>query len=368
MSGGAPTLSLALRHRFASGFSLDLAFETEAHTLALFGPSGSGKSSILAAIAGLYRPDEGRLVVGERCLFDSASSLWSPPRDRRVGLVLQDALLFPLLSVRKNLLFGARGKEGALDLEEVARMLEIGKLLDRHPRNLSGGERQRVALGRAILSEPSLLLCDEPFSALDASLRDRLMHLLARVRDELSIPLVLVSHRVREVAALAEDILIIEEGRLMNQGGPLELLKSSKGIAGEHRNLWEGVVEGASIVRVGPCRVHTAARDLANDQKVRLLVDPGRVALSIDAPKSTSHRNRFEGEVVSLSRDERGVRVLLDVGIPVLAIVTPAAVSDLGLRVGSRAWVIIKASAVELFGGGGAERNAPGSDPRALEF
>ncbi|CAN5214608.1 hypothetical protein BH10PSE13_BH10PSE13_17020 [soil metagenome] len=176
---------------------------------ALFGPSGAGKSSILNMIAGLLRPDEGRIVVDGQTLFDGNRRIDLPPERRRAGYVFQDSRLFPHKRVRANLLYGARGAAGWMGLDEAVAFLGIGHLLDRWPRTLSGGEAQRVAIGRALLSAPRFLLMDEPLSSLDAGRREEVMRVIERVRDELALPILYVSHDRAEVERLATRIVTL---------------------------------------------------------------------------------------------------------------------------------------------------------------
>jgi molybdate transport system ATP-binding protein len=208
--------SVRLRHR-QGGFALDVAFEAESPKVALFGPSGAGKTTILRAMAGLLRPDEGRVVLGERVVFDSALGIDLPARRRRVGLVFQDGKLFPHMSVRQNLLYGAwarHRRDPALFARTVA-VLDIGKLLDRAPRHLSGGERQRVAIGRALLSDPAILLMDEPVSAIDRGLRGEILPYLEQLTGETELPLLYVSHDLEEVRRLTRQIVTIDGGRII---------------------------------------------------------------------------------------------------------------------------------------------------------
>jgi molybdate transport system ATP-binding protein len=195
-------------------FTLDVSARVDARATALVGPSGAGKTTLLEAIAGLRRPARGEIHVGDRVLFSSHDRVDLPPHQRHVGYVPQDVALFPHMNVRHNLLFGAsrnRGTSTALPLERIAAMLEIEPLIDRGVKDLSGGERQRVALARALLSAPDLLLLDEPLAAVDVPLRRRIVPYLRRIRDELGVPLVYVSHDLEEVAMLAE--WVIELGR-----------------------------------------------------------------------------------------------------------------------------------------------------------
>lgn len=181
-------------------------FAAETGLTALFGPSGTGKTSVLNMVAGLLKPDEGRIAVGGEVLFDSASGTDIPVQARRAGYVFQDGRLFPHMRVRDNLAYGSSA-EGLMTLSEAARFLGIDHLLDRWPRTLSGGEAQRVAIGRALLSNPRFLLMDEPLAALDRARREEIMRTIERLRDELSLPILYVSHDRAEVERLAGRII-----------------------------------------------------------------------------------------------------------------------------------------------------------------
>ena len=178
---------------------------------ALFGPSGAGKTTTLDAIAGLRRPSQGSIAVGDRTLYDSVTGVNLPPHSRRIGYVPQDPALFPHMNVRRNVLYGRRPGQ-RLALETVSEMLEVGTLLDRRVADLSGGERQRVALARALMSAPDLLLLDEPLAAVDVERRRRILPYLLRVRDELKVPVVYVSHDRAEVDRLADRVIELENG------------------------------------------------------------------------------------------------------------------------------------------------------------
>lgn len=194
-------------------FTLAAAVRLDARAAALFGPSGAGKTTILDAIAGLRTPRRGSIVIDDRVLFSSESRVNLPAHKRHVGYVPQDVALFPHMNVRRNLLFG-RHPGLSPDLDRVVGMLEIDSLLARRVTDLSGGERQRVAVGRALMSGPSLLLLDEPLAAVDVPLRRRILPYLRRVRDELKIPIVYVSHDREEVEELADVVVFIEHGRV----------------------------------------------------------------------------------------------------------------------------------------------------------
>lgn len=222
-------LAVALRARLP-GFDLDISWEIGAQLAVLFGPSGSGKSLTLRLISGLAAPDAGRIVAGEALLLDTARRVSLPPQRRCIGYVFQDLALFPQMTVIENVLYGGHGlepRERASRAEALVRRFGLSGLQDRRPGEISGGQRQRVAFARALLRRPSVLLLDEPFSALDAPLRRSLGELLREVQREFRLPAVLVTHDAGEAAALADTIILYAEGRVVRQGTPGDVLHSS---------------------------------------------------------------------------------------------------------------------------------------------
>ena len=206
---------IALDFRLRQGeFTLDIRERIDARVTALFGPSGAGKTTVLDAIAGLRTPADGSIAFGERVLFSSAARVNLPPHQRHVGYVTQDVALFPHLNVRRNVLYGRRDSQ-RLALDQVAGMLEVAGLLDRRIQQLSGGERQRIALARALMSAPEVLLLDEPLAAVDVERRRRILPYLERVRDELAVPIVYVTHDAEEVRRIADRVIVLEEGRVV---------------------------------------------------------------------------------------------------------------------------------------------------------
>jgi len=211
-------LEVALHHRLGD-FTIDIAFRTGGGATALFGPSGSGKTTVLHAIAGLLRPERGRIVFDGRVMLDTAEGIFVPAYRRDVGYVFQDGRLFPHLTVRQNLLFGryfARRRprrHDGMTLDNVVGLLGIDHILSRRPANLSGGERQRVAIGRALLAEPCMLLMDEPLAALDVARKAEILPVLERLRDVSRVPILYVSHDVAEVTRIANTVIVMENGR-----------------------------------------------------------------------------------------------------------------------------------------------------------
>ncbi|MDN3276047.1 molybdenum ABC transporter ATP-binding protein [Frankia sp. RB7] len=203
-------------------FSLSASFESEGRVTGLFGASGAGKSSLINMIAGLLRPDRGTIIIDGDVVDDTAAGIHVPTWRRRIGYVFQDARLFPHLNVAQNLDYGRRMNRLAADPAQhtrVVELLDIGALLDRRPGKLSGGERQRVALGRALLSKPRLLLLDEPLGALDEARKLEILPYLVRLRDEANVPMVYVSHDVAELRQLATQIVMLRQGRVTSFGG-----------------------------------------------------------------------------------------------------------------------------------------------------
>jgi molybdate transport system ATP-binding protein len=211
-------------------FLLEAKFEAAGGVTALFGPSGSGKTSIVNMIAGLMSPDSGRIALDDTVLFDSAARIDVPAHKRRVGYVFQEGRLFPHLSVAQNLQYGRWMTGQTADPTETDRivaLLDIGQLLLRRPGKLSGGERQRVAVGRALLMKPRLLLLDEPLASLDRARKQEILPYLARLRDEAKVPMIYVSHQAGEILRIASQVVRIEDGKLIAAGG-LELLDAER--------------------------------------------------------------------------------------------------------------------------------------------
>lgn len=344
------SLSVAIRHRF-DGLALDVAFDAPAGVTALFGPSGCGKSTTINAIAGLMRPTQGRIALEGRVLFDGKTDL--PPQARRIGCVFQDARLFPHMTVRANLRYPARWRRGAArDFDHVVQMLGLGKLLDRRPASLSGGERQRTAIGRALLSDPALLVMDEPLAALDDSRKAEIMPWLERLRDELRLPILYVSHSVPEVLRLANTVVLMQAGRVVH-AGPLAGLLADPDLAPKLGQREAGALIAARVEGCEPdglVRVATAAGPMLlpgcpaqPGHILRLRILAHEVILSRDPPQGLSALNalpatviRVEGGLVQLSLgDER-----------MLAQITPRSVQALDLQPGTRCHAIIKSVSV----------------------
>ncbi|MFD2184170.1 molybdenum ABC transporter ATP-binding protein [Rhodoplanes azumiensis] len=344
-------------------FDLDIAFESDGGVVALFGPSGSGKSATIGLIAGLTRPDHGTIALDGRALVDTASRTFVPAHRRRIGLVFQDAQLFPHLSVKHNLLFGrwfAPKAERRIALDPVVETLGIGHLLDRRPGRLSGGEKQRVAIGRALVSSPRLLLMDEPLAALDAERKQEILPLIERLRDEFGIPIVYVSHAVEEVARLAARVVVLAHGRVAAAGSVEDVFGDGAAQAGESRfrrasfvtarvagwdETW-GLAEIAhpagTIWLAGPAG--PAGRDC------RVVIRATDVTLATTRPAGLSVRTVLHGVVARVDTDTgplATVTVDLDGHGHVLASATRKALAELGLAPGRPVFALIKTVALD---------------------
>ena len=275
------SLKVDIRRRLGA-FSLDAAFETGGRLTALFGPSGSGKTSLVNLIGGLLRPDEGRIVADGRVLVDTQAQVFVPKHKRRIGYVFQDARLFPHMTVGQNLRYGrffAPTAERSDDMYGVVDLLGIGHLLDRRPGLLSGGEKQRVAIGRALLASPRLILMDEPLASLDERRKAEIMPYIERLRDETKIPIVYVSHSVAEVARLATDIVVLDEGRVAAAGPTSDILQRLDLLPEEERGEGGAVLEmqvasrdeafGMSLLTSPAGEIHVAGLDATPGSTVR---------------------------------------------------------------------------------------------------
>ncbi len=355
-------LDVTIRRRLGD-FTLDVAFQADRRGVtALFGRSGSGKTSVINAIAGLSRPDAGRIQVGGTVFFDSARRIDVPTERRRVGYVFQDSRLFPHMSVRSNLEYGLRrvpAAERRIALEPVVELLGLGGLLERRPRGLSGGETQRVALGRALLAQPRLLLMDEPMASLDAARKADILPYIERLRDEMNIPIVLVSHAVDEVVRLATTMVLIAEGRVVASGpvgavmGRLDLsAQSGMRDAGAVLDL---IVEshhesdGLSVLAFdgGRLTVPRVARPVG--AALRLHIHARDVIVALSPPSGMSVRNALSGVVRAVAESgPSSADVQIAVGGSVLiARITRAAVRELDLRPGRPVTALVKGVAFE---------------------
>jgi molybdate transport system ATP-binding protein len=352
------SLEVRISHHLG-GFTLDVAFDAPPGVTVLFGPSGAGKSSVIAAIAGLIRPAAARIAVAERLLTDTKRGVFVPPHRRRLGLVFQDARLFPHLTVRQNLAYGrwfARGGGSEPGFDRVVEMLGIGALLDRRPATLSGGERSRVALGRAMLARPQAILADEPLAALDEARKAEILPYFERLRDETAIPVLYVSHAPAEVARLATTIVAMADGRVLRTGPAAEVLSDPAitplGARGAGAVLEATVAahhdDGLSALSAGAATLLVPALPQPVGSAVRVRIAAHDVVLSLDPPGRVSALNCLAGRVVELRTGSGpGALVVLETAAGrLLARVTQRSVTTLGLAPGAQCHAIVKSVAV----------------------
>ncbi len=354
-AGGRGVIEVDVRRKLGD-FQLEAAFESgPGGVTALFGRSGAGKTALVNLLAGLDRPDSGRIVVDGVVLFDSAAGIDLAPEARRLGYVFQEGRLFPHMSVRRNLAYGMKhGGENGADFDRIVDLLDIGALLGRSPRALSGGEKSRVAIGRALLASPRLLLMDEPLASLDSARKAEIMPFIERLRDEFATPIVYVSHAMEEIVRLADTMVLMTAGRVAAVG-PVEEIMSRLDLR-PLTGRWEAgavlsvVVEGHdvdnAVTRLGFDGLTLIAplADVAVGENLRIRIRARDVALALSPPGDTSILNAFEGTVTEISNRKDGqVDVLVDIGATVWARVTRLAATRLGLEKGKKVFALVKA-------------------------
>jgi molybdate transport system ATP-binding protein len=349
-------IEVDVTHRLGD-FTLDAKFTAQGRFIALFGRSGSGKTTLINIIAGLIRPDRGRVVIDGRTLTDTARGIFVPSYRRRLGTVFQEGLLFPHMNVRRNLLFGAwfaGSGDRKASLAYVTALLGIGDRLNRHTGGLSGGEKQRVAIGRALLASPKLLLMDEPLASLDEPRKQEIMPYLERLRDEARIPVVYVSHSVAEVARLSDTLVILAAGKVLAAGPTMELMQRLDLIpaAGgdEAGALIEAIIEShddaygltSLVSRAGTWRVPRL--DISPGKTVRMRIKARDVMIATRRPEELSALNVIPALVDEIgAMDGPGVEIRLNCGGEALvARLTRYSAERLSLALGTPVFAIVK--------------------------
>ncbi len=330
-------MHLAADISFRQGdFTLTAKLDCWNNALGIFGPSGCGKSTLIRAIAGLIRPDSGYLELNGDVLFDSSTGEWVPPHRREIGVVFQDARLFPHWSTGQNLRAGCQELEGSgmFSFNYIVKLLELRPLLKRSVNDLSGGEKQRVALGRALLAHPRLLLLDEPVSGLDAGLKEQILPFLARVHQELHLPCIMVSHYLPEILQLTDRLVLMKNGKICGQGTLDGLVAQREAFEMMRR---AGLMSSVSLQVEGI--------------PVRAGIRPDEIMLANHPVTGLSARHRKQGTVARLIDHGSTVLCLIDTAEDrLMADVTPAAICELNLKEGSTVWCFFKAGALNHFG------------------
>lgn len=332
-------MSLVLKNAVVGkgAFRLAADFETPTSGITVvFGPSGAGKSMLLTTVAGLHRLESGRVDFNGRVLEDVNARTRIGPHDRGIGLVFQDARLFPHLTVHGNIQYAERRRPAARNAPitvEIARRLEIEELLDRHVRNLSGGERSRVALARAIVSAPEMLLLDEPFAALDGRRRRAFLKLLRDLSKSQNLPLMVVTHQVEEVAELADHVIAMKGGQVVGHGAAADVMARPEFAALLDRRDYGARVDAAAV---------------AGAQSGGVWVKADSVLLAAEEPRGLSARNVWRGTIKAIAREPDGsilVSLAAEAGY-ISSRITPEALADLRLQEGATAWAVVKSHAL----------------------
>lgn len=343
------SVSVSIEHDFG-GFMLDAQFQIERPGItALFGPSGAGKTSVINAVAGLLRPQKGRILLGDRVVFDSGVPCFVPPEKRSAGYVFQNARLFPHMSVERNLRFGWRRASRQASQAEVQRMvlmLDLAPLLKRKPGNLSGGEKGRVALGRALLSSPEILLLDEPLAALDQARKTEILPFLERLRDETGLPMIYVSHSLEEVSRLADQVILMRNGRTAASGPVFDVLTEF------------GTVLDASIVAHDPIgrvtmlefpggRLTIPLLSRPAGTRLRVRIPAEDVMVALQEPQGISANNILPVLIAGIHASESYADLRLACGPSVFAArITRASLARLALVQGMQLFAIVKSVTV----------------------
>jgi molybdate transport system ATP-binding protein len=347
--------------RTLAPFTLDIQVDCPYTVTAVFGPSGSGKTSLLNLVAGLLRPDRGTITIDGEPLFSAKQGLDLPPERRRVGYVFQDDLLFPHLTVRQNLRYGydllpARARR--FQVNPIVDLLELGPLLERHPGLLSGGERQRVALGRAILASPRLLLMDEPLAALDQGLKDRIMPYLRHIRSDLAIPMLYVSHSVAEILQLTGQVIVLQHGRVLACGDFFDVAQRADVLPLMEAHGFENVLpvdivandqaQGVTRIRYRDQELKVPLCDRPPGSRVFIGIRANDIILCRERPQGLSVRNALAGRILDMSVVDGKQLVYVEVGKRLAVEITPEAVVELDLRAGDPVVCLVKTHSIRV--------------------
>lgn len=349
--------------RDAATFVLDVSFEVPSGITILFGPSGAGKSTLLDCVAGLVRPNAGKIAIGENVLFDSALHIDVPPQKRRIAYVFQSLALFPHLTVEQNVAYGLRDvaeQDRHARVGEILQAFRITNLRNQKPSQISGGEKQRTALARSLVTKPQLLLLDEPLTGLDAELKAAIVEDLRAWNAAKRIPILYVTHGREEVDALGERVIALDSGRIASHGAPMDVLDAPRrkrlAQAAGFENLLSATVldlrepDGVMRVRLGEsaCEIEVPLAHASTGDRVQIAIRAGDILLASQRPHGLSARNVLEGKILSL--EQRGAMYIarVDCGVTFVAHVTPGAVRALELATENPVWLVLKTHSCHL--------------------
>ncbi|MEE2998418.1 MAG: molybdenum ABC transporter ATP-binding protein [Pseudomonadota bacterium] len=353
-------LEFSVSHEY-EGMRIDVAFTAKSGSItSLYGRSGSGKTSIINMIAGLKKPDFGFIKVNGKILLDTDGGIDVKPEKRRLGYIFQDCRLFPHLNTRANLLYGLRenlSSGSQITFDTVVDILKIKSLLDRKPANLSGGEKQRVAIGRALLTQPRLLLMDEPLASVDAQLRGEILTFIEELRNKLGLTIIYVSHAIDEVIRLTDEMVIISNG-IKKAEGDLEEIMSRLDLFPLTGRFDAGAVLSTKVIshddnygltslsfKGGTLSV--TGTNLPTGASVRAHIRARDVSLMLERPKDTSILNIFEGKVIDIGKNGGAqIDIKIDIGSPLIARITRKSFEELGLTLDSKVYAMLKAVSI----------------------
>jgi molybdate transport system ATP-binding protein len=353
-------LRLRLQHRLAH-FALDIDVQCRYAITAIYGPSGAGKTSLLNMVAGLLRPDSGEIVLDDKVLFSRAQNIDLAPEKRRIGYVFQDELLFPHLTVEANLRYGhdlLPANERRFAPAQIVELLQLGPLLERKPRKLSGGERQRVALGRALLSSPLLLLMDEPLASLDQGLKSRIIPYLRHIRRELEIPILYISHSVAEILELTSQVIVLDQGRVLAHGDFFKIASQPDVLPLLEEHGFENVLpvellesdvsKGISRTRCYDQELKIPYCDLSVGQRLFVGIRADDIILARSRPEGLSVRNALRGTVTEIASMTGKQLIYVDVGRRLAVKTTGEASDEMGLQVGDEIYCLVKTNSIRI--------------------
>jgi molybdate transport system ATP-binding protein len=350
-------VQLQRNHDGPSRFELDVSLQISPGITILFGPSGAGKSTLLDCIAGLVRPHQGRISVGGEILFDSQLGLNRSPQTRRVAYVFQTLALFPHMSAEQNVSYGLDDlpdQERSLRVDEILKAFRVDTLRKRYPSEISGGERQRVALARSLVTQPRVLLLDEPLTGLDSELKSAIVDDLRIWNAARRIPILYVTHSREEVDALGERVIAMDHGRVVSEGLPMDVLEAPRrrrlAQAAGFENLLSGTVvdlrEADGVMRVrlkeSLCEIEVPLGYAAAGDRVVVAIRAGDILLATAPPHDLSARNVIEGRIVAMETRGTLVRARVDCGVEFIVHLTPGATRSLELAEGRSVWLVLK--------------------------
>lgn len=329
----------------------------------IYGPSGHGKTTLLHALAGLLKPNQGYLRIMGETLYDSKQSIFIPPECRDVGIVFQEFRLFPHMTIHQNLLYGySKSKHACYRPEDIVATLQIAHLLDKKPIACSGGEKQRVAIGRAILSGARVLLMDEPFAALDVNLRSEIIPFLNTISRKYNLPILIVSHHLPDLLSLTNKLMLIRNGQLLAQGKFQELILKDECLNAMNENDWYSALHlqavdliGDNIVRLKSNKsemeiqipLHTLGGSIENNQKVRVLINSQNIVLARQPVENISLRNQIKGTILKIFNRKGLSYCIVDVGDYIVAEITEMSQSNMNFSPGQTVYCLFKSAALK---------------------